>query len=444
MPRPAPAAAAAPAADGLAARRAALFLLHEVLAARRPLDEVLDDPASAGRLPSPGRDRAFARLLTATVLRRLGQIDALLDGLVVRPLPRAAAVVRDILRLGAAQVLFLGTPPHAAVATAVTLTETAGAARFKGLVNAVLRRLSRDGGALAGGQDAARLNTPDWLWEQWCQAFGAATARAIAEAHLREPSLDITVKRDPEDWARRLDAAVLPTGSLRRALGGAVADLPGYDDGAWWVQDAAAALPARLFGPVSGQRIADLCAAPGGKTAQLAAAGAQVTAVDLSGPRLARLQDNLVRLGLAAELVGADVRDWRPDQRFDGVLLDAPCTASGTIRRHPDIQWLKRPADASAMAALQAQLLARAADLVRPGGLLVWCTCSLLPEEGERQIERLLTGGSPFERAPVRPQEVGGLAEVVTPLGEVRTLPCHAADWGGLDGFHVARLRRPA
>ncbi|MEE8271765.1 MAG: transcription antitermination factor NusB [Alphaproteobacteria bacterium] len=425
---------------GLAARRAAFDLLRAVLAHKRRLDDAFEGAADVAALAP--RDRAFVRLLVATALRRLGQLDALIRHALDRRLPRQAVASRDVLRLGLSQLLFLGTPPYAAIGTSVALVEAVGLGRFKGLVNAVLRRLAREGPAVLAAQDAARLNTPDWLWDAWSGTYGEDVARAIADAHLAEPPLDITVKDDAAEWAERLDATVLPTGALRRTGGGAVDGLPGFAAGAWWVQDAAAALPARLLGDPAGRRVADLCAAPGGKTAQLAAAGARVTAVDRSTKRLDRLRANLARLDLAAECVVADAAGWRPDVPFDAVLLDAPCSATGTIRRHPDIPWLKTADDVARMVEAQARLLAHAVDLVRPGGVLVWCTCSLQPEEGEAQIDRLLAGGAPVARQAIEAAEVGGLAEIVTARGEVRSLPCHAAAWGGLDGFHIARLRR--
>jgi len=447
---------------GLAARRLALELLRAVLHRRRPLDEAIDAaPATApDGAPLAARDRAFARALAATTLRRLGEIDALIAAVVDRPLPRRAVGVRDILRLGLAQILMLGTPPHAAVATSVDLAAAVGLPGYKGLVNAVLRRLAREGAGRLAELDGAALNTPDWLWSSWTKAYGESTARAIAAAHLAEPPLDLTVRGDPAVWARRLDGVVLPTGTVRRTGGGPVADLPGFAAGDWWVQAAAAALPVRLMGDVAGLRVADLCAAPGGKTAQLAAAGAAVTAVDRSAARLERLADNLTRLGLVAERVVADAAVWQPDAPFDAVLVDAPCTATGTIRRHPDIARLKTADDVAPLAALQRRLLTRAVELVRPGGTIVWCTCSLQPQEGAVHVDALRDRGAPVERVPVDPEEIGGLAEAVTRQGDVRTLPCHAAGWtvpaaeeaaggrppvpGGLDGFFIARLRRTA
>ncbi len=429
-------------AAGLPARQAALGLLRAVLVHARPLEETFEQDADITALAP--RDRAFARLLVATVLRRLGQLDALITASLAHRLPRRAVGVRDVLRLGAAQLLCLDTPPHAAVATAVALAEADGLAGYKGLVNAVLRRLGREGPARFAAQDAARLNTPDWLWQAWTAAHGEATTRAIAAAHLDEAPLDLSVKAEPAAWADRLAATLLPTGTLRRPSGGLVTELPGHAGGAWWVQDAGAALPARLFGDVAGLPVADLCAAPGGKTAQLAAAGARVTAIDRSAGRLALVRGNLDRLGLDAELIAADAADWRPATPFPAVLLDAPCTSTGTIRRHPDIQRLKGPGDVAALAGVQARLLAHAGTLTAPGGLLVYCTCSLQPEEGRRQVEAFLAAGAPFRREPIDAAEIGGLAEAVRPDGDVQTLPCHAAAWGGVDGFYICRLRRVA
>ncbi len=421
-------------------RHLALDVLAAVLRDKRPLVEAFGaHPALAGL---DLRDRALARHIATTVVRRLGQIDALIDHCLERPLNRHAWPVRDVLRAGVCQLLFLGTRPHAAVDTAVRLTGERGHEGLKGLVNAVLRRLGAAGPGLVKAQDAARLNTPDWLWRAWESAYGAATCRRIAEAHLDEAPLDITVKADAPLWAERLQATRLPTGSLRRAAGGTPAGLPGFDEGAWWVQDAAAALPARLLGDVAGRRVIELGAAPGGKTAQLAAAGARVTAVDRSPRRLEMLRANLDRLGLQVDIVCADALDWRPREAADAVLLDAPCTATGTLRRHPDVAYLKRPRDVAALAALQPRLLAAAARMTRPGGILVYCACSLQPEEGPATVAAGLAAGTPAEPMPIAPPEVGGLSELVDAHGCLRTLPCHLAGEGGMDGFFAARLRR--
>ncbi len=424
-------------------RALARDLLRAVLRERQPLDEAWAATKTLARLEP--RDRAFARLLTATVLRRLGQIDALIAQCLDHPLKARHGDVRDLLRLGTAQLVFLGTPAHAAVSTTLDLAVGQEVAGYKGLLNAVLRRMAREGASLAAAQDVARLNTKKWLWDSWRAAYGEAGARAITEMHLREPPLDITARDEAarDDWAEALGAAVLPTGSLRLPPGsGEVTKLPGYGEGAWWVQDAAAALPARLLGEIRGKRVLDLCAAPGGKSAQLAAAGAQVTALDISAERLTRLKENLARLSLSAETVTADARDWRPEQAFEAVLLDAPCSATGTLRRHPDIAHLKGAKEVAKLTALQDRLLANAVHMLAPGGVLVYAVCSLQPEEGPARIAALMAGGVALERLPVQAEELGGPSDLVTPQGELRSLPCHLAESGGLDGFYACRLRR--
>lgn len=424
----------------LDSRSVALDLLDAVLVRKRLLDVAMVEHGGFSHLQE--RDRAFVRLLVATVLRRLGQVDSLLSRCLDRKLPSKAGRVQDVLRIGAVQLLFLNTPPHAAIATAVDLVKNSPLAGFAKLVNAVLRRLDREGHDWLKNQDEARLNTPDWLWQSWCDSYGETTARAIAQAHLRETPLDITVASDAQGWAERLEAVLTPTGSLRRPAGGDVTALPGFDQGVWWVQDMAAALPARLLGDVRGKRVADLCAAPGGKALQLAAAGATVTAIDRSAKRLQRFQQNLRRLGLHAEIVEADVAAWRPAAPFDAVLLDAPCTATGTLRRHPDGLRLKGPGDVAALADQQTALLRAATEMVKPGGILVYCVCSLEPQEGAAQVERLLANDSRLARHPIRAEEVGGLAQLISAQGDLRTLPCHLAESGGMDGFFAARLRR--
>ncbi|MGE0746849.1 MAG: RsmB/NOP family class I SAM-dependent RNA methyltransferase, partial [Rhodospirillales bacterium] len=405
-------ATAAPLPAGVAARSVALDLLQAVVRRGEALDDALS--AAAGFAQLAVRDRAFVRLIVATGLRRLGQIDALIAHCVPRPLPARAAAAHDALRLAIAQLLFLRMPAHAVVDTAVALAAARGAAAQKGLVNAVLRRLTREGDGMVAGQDAPRLNTPDWLWTAWTTSFGGDTAHAIAAVHLAEPPLDLTCPADAADWATRLGAAALPTGTLRLAETAPVESLPGFAEGAWWVQDAAAALPARILaaafpGGIVGRRIADLCAAPGGKAAQLAAAGARVTAVDRSPARLARVGANLARLRLAAEVVTADAAAWTPPEAFDAVLLDAPCSGTGTLRRHPDIARLKRPSDVSRLAGVQAALLQNAGRMVAPGGVLVYGVCSLQDAEGPDRVAAFLAANPDFMRDAVRPDAIGGL-----------------------------------
>jgi 16S rRNA (cytosine967-C5)-methyltransferase len=312
------------------------------------------------------------------------------------------------------------------------------------LINAVLRRLAAEGLRLVDRQDAARLNTPDWLWDSWTAEYGATEARAIAEIHLMHPPLDLTL-RSAADGDRLVDALParrLPTGSLRVWHAGPVAELAGYSEGEWWVQDAAASLPTTLLGDVRGRQVLDLCAAPGGKTAQLAAAGARVIAVDRSEKRLRRLQENLGRLSLDVETVIADVATWRPPEPADLILLDVPCSATGTIRRHPDIPRLKAEAEIPKFAKAQARLLAAAAEMLAPDGLLVYCACSLQPEECSQVVDSLIAQGLPLRRAPLDRGDVCECDLFLTSAGDMRTLPSHLAESGGLDGFYAARLRR--
>jgi len=434
-------------APGLASRRVAIEILEGVLRRRRPLDEQLDGPqAHRGLALLSDRDRALVRKLLGTALRRLGSLRTLLESALDRGLPADAPRLDAVLLIGAAQILWLEVPDHAAVDLAVRLVQAdRRSARYAGLVNAVLRRLARDGAGMLAGLDVIALDTPAWLMTRWTRHYGASTARAIAAMHAIEPALDLSVKTDVATWAARLDGRVLPTGTVRTLAPGRITAMPGYAEGAWWVQDAAAALPARLLDDVRGRRIVDLCAAPGGKTAQLTALGAHVTAVDRAPARLARLRENLARLDLEAETIAADVTEWQGGP-FDAVLLDAPCMSTGTIRRHPDIPWLKQAKDIEPLVELQRRLLDRAAALLGPGGTLVYCTCSLEPEENEAQIAGLLARNSALRRRPIAPEELAGLAELVSPAGDLRTLPCHLADpdphWAGLDGFYAARLER--
>ena len=436
-----------PEVPGLAARRIAADILDGVLRRKIALDEQL-----SGRAAHPGlasladRDRALMRRLAATVLRRLGTLRHLLGSFLDKGFPADAPRAETILLIGAAQILWLEVPDHAAVDLSVRLAQAdRRAARYAGLINAVLRRVAQSRSAPLA--DQATRDTPQWLLAHWTEHYGADTARAIAAANGHEPALDLTVKSEPESWAEHLHGRVLPMGTVRTLAQGAISLLPGFREGAWWVQDAAASLPARLLGDVRGKAVVDLCAAPGGKTAQLALAGASVIAVDRSPARLNRLRENLVRLELQAETIAADALEWQGGP-FDAVLLDAPCSATGTIRRHPDIPWLKSETDIATLTSLQQRLLDRAIDLLKPGATLVYCVCSLEPEESEAQIAALLARDARVARAPVAAQEVAGHAEFLNPDGDLRTLPQQLPDpdprWGGLDGFYAARLIRKA
>ncbi len=412
-----------------------------MLRRKLPLDEAL--ATAAAGLSLEARDRAFLRQLATTTLRHLGVIDKVLASRLTRPGDLPAPTL-DALRLGAAQLLLLDTPAHAAVDGAVASVPSRFGSAQRGVVNAVLRRIASDGPKALNALDADRLTLPPWLWNRLNDAWGEPVARAAAAAMRTEPPLDITLRSiDPADWPERLNAIRLPDGSLRRASDGRIEALSGFDDGAWWIQDAAAAMPARLLGEIAGSRVADLCAAPGGKTAQLLSAGADVTAVDRSATRLERLKQNMDRLGFKPRIIAADAARWRPETPFDAILLDAPCSATGTLRRHPDVAWTKEPSDLTSLTALQDRLLSAAVEMLRPGGVLVYCTCSLLPEEGEARIAALIATGAAIERMPIAPHEVSE-SGFITPLGDLRTLPQHWPEHGGLDGFYAARLRRIA
>lgn len=412
-------------AGSLEPRRAALRLLAQVTREGRMLSDAKDlDGAIAAR----------ALRLAGLALRHLGRADALINARTERrPHPR----VQDILRLALAEIFEDGAAPHGVVNDAVALARMAQkTAKQGGLVNALLRQITVEDWAQA---PAPRL--PGWLRGPMAKAWGKTRVPAIEAAHLAGAPLDLTVAKDAGSWAEKLGADMLPTGSLRLA-GGQVSGLPGYADGAWWVQDAAAAVPVRLLGDVTGMRVLDLCAAPGGKTMQLAAAGANVTALDLSEARLKRLRQNLARTGLSAEIIAADILEWEPEITFDAVLLDAPCSASGTIRRHPDLPYLRGGQDVEALTRLQYRMLDRALGWVRPGGALIYCTCSLLPVEGEHQIKAAL-GRHPDLSAEAPEPEEFGLPDAARSAHGLRLLPDMWAERGGLDGFYMARLRVP-
>ena len=429
---------------GLAARVAAARAIAEALTSSRPLDERLAADSTQQRGGLDPRDRALARSIATVALRRLGTLRKALAQRLEKGMPRRGGTLEWTLIVAAAQILFLDTPDHAAVDLAVKAARAeAASAPFAALANAVLRAIARDRDAILMSSDPLDDDTPGWLAQRWRSAYGESVVRAIAAAHRAEPTLDLSVKSDASGWAERLGGIVLPTGSVRLDTHAPVTELEGYADGEWWVQDAAAALPARLLRPRPGMRVADLCAAPGGKAAELATAGADLTAVDRSAERLKLLAANFERLRLTCEIAVAEALafDAAP---FDAVLLDAPCSATGTIRRHPDVAWIKRPGDLPPLVKLQAELLDKAITLTRPGGAIVYCVCSLEPEEGEAQIAAALRRNPDVRRQAVALEEIGGLAECLTPAGDLRTLPCHL--WGdnprrsGLDGFFAARL----
>ena len=420
-------------------RMIALDALMACLVEGKPLDETLERDRRMAALEK--RDRALAYAITAEVCRRRGQIDALIKGCLQKPLPAKAMLARMILRMGVAQLMFMDLAPHAAVSTAVDLARVRVNA-FSSLVNAVLRRLQREGENWIAEQNGPRLNAPNWLLESWTRAYGEQTALAIAAAHMERAPLDLSVASDAAGWAAKLDARLLPTGGLRRVQSSPIEDMPGFGGGGWWVQDGAASLPVRLLGDVRGLHVVDLCAAPGGKTAQLVAAGARVTAVDLSEKRLERLRQNMWRQKFEVETAVGDAVSWQPDTPPDAVLLDSPCSGTGTIRRHPDIAWTKSQEDVTRLAYLQARMIDHALSIVKPGGIVVCAVCSLQPEEGAEQFRALMAKNTDITHLPVHPDEISGLAEAIDADGNLRTLPSLWPELGGMDGFHAMRLRR--
>ncbi len=413
---------------GVPARRAALRLLDAVLRQGLPLEAALDRATSG---IDRADDRALAHAIAAETLRRLPDLDALIDSATARPLPDDAKA-RSALRIALVQTLALGTPAHAAISTVLPLVD--GGPRK--LVHGVFGTLSRQGATLP---EIPTL--PDPVAIRWHAAWGDDAIEGAEHAIAAPPPLDLVIA-DPattDEWAEKLSGVSLMPGHVRLA-GGHVPELPGFEEGVWWVQDIAASLPARLIGRGTGVAL-DLCAAPGGKTMQLASAGWRVTSVDSAESRLARLHDNLARTKLSADVITADVLKWSPPAPADAVLLDAPCSATGIFRRHPDVLHRIRPSQISEMAALQEKMLARAADWVRPGGLLVYATCSLEPAEGEKQLKRFLGTRGDYAIDPIRQEELpDGLTAHAE--GYLRTLPGALADQGGCDGFFMARMRR--
>lgn len=434
-----------PPAEMLAARRVALKIIHAVFLKKQNLDQAFDETYEFSQLPH--RDRAFVKMMVTTLIRRLGQVDDLIKRALTRPdQPLNPPILETVLRMGAVQLMFMHVPDHAAVNTSVQLVEAEGHSRMKGFVNAILRRIAADGVQWMTRQDAARLNTPEWLLQQWIKDYGLKTTIDIANANVIEPALDITVKNKDHlvQWAETLGGEILPTQSVRLVNAKLVQDLPGFHDGLWWVQDTAASLPARLLGNIQGQYVLDLCAAPGGKTAQLAAQGADVLSLDRSAKRVLRLQENMRRLHLDDKVKTeiADAAVWKPKHKVNYILLDAPCSATGTIRRNPDVPWMKHAEDVHSLMDLQARLLLNASDMLEQGGIMVYCTCSLQKDEGEYQIDKLLMTRPDMARLPIAPHEIGGLTESITVQGDVRIFPHTLGKQGGMDGFFIARLQK--
>ena len=445
-----PGVVAGPAKPGFQVRAAAAKILAAVVDRKLSLDGALDNEHGnpAYKALNEG-DRALVRAILNATLRHLPRIDAAISGLLESPLPEGARALHHVLAIAAAQILYLDVPDHAAVDLAVEQSnQDPRNRRFAKLVNAVLRRLGRE-----KDQILAEIATipvmPEWFLQRLEKAYGKERAQSISESQLEPAAIDLTVKADAQRWAERLGGFALPTGGVRlAAFEGSIPSLEGFSEGDWWVQDAAASIPAQLFGDLTGKRVADLCAAPGGKTAQLVLAGGDVTAVEQSENRIKRLRANLDRLGLKAETVASDLTKYEPAELFDAILLDAPCSSTGTTRRHPDVLWAKGPEDIAKLAALQERLLRHAITLLKPDGTIVFSNCSLDPAEGEDVVARVLSDTPSVERAAVDPERWPGLEAAISALGEFRTTPdmleVPAGFAGGLDGFYAVVMRRVA
>jgi 16S rRNA (cytosine967-C5)-methyltransferase len=424
--------------NSLTSRRLAAFAVKEVMENRQPLEQVLAGQPDYRALE--GRDRAFVRLIAATTFRRMGQIDAALKPFVRQ---RPTKLVYAALQTAAAQILFLGTPAHAAVGETVAMLKSRGSSKgFANMANAVLRNVVEKGPNLAGAQPP-KVNIPGWIRGEWERAYGRQAGRKMSAQLMKDPVLDISVKSDVDAWAAKLGGDVMGKSSVRLSKIGDVTALEGFESGEWWAQDLAATLPVELLGDIKGLRVLDMCAAPGGKTMQLAARGAIVTALDKSEGRLERVNENLKRTKLSAEVICADALEWTPeDTLYDVVLLDAPCSATGTFRRHPDVLYNRSPKDVANLVRLQDKLLAKAATLVRPGGTLLYCTCSLMPKEGQPRIDKFLQIVPDFRLNPILEVEGLVLPQDAFSDGSLRSLPYHLADQGGMDGFFIAQLVR--
>lgn len=427
-----------PDTNALTSRRVAAFAVKEVLENNNPLEQVLAGQEDYQSLEP--RDRAFARLIAATTFRRMGQIDAALKPFVRQ---RPTKLVYAALQTATAQLLYLRTPPHAAVGETVAMLKSRGSSKgFANMANAVLRNVVDQGPKFAGAQPP-KVNIPGWLRGEWERVYGRQAGRKMAVQLMKDPILDLSVKSDAAGWAKKLGGTQIGAETVRLDKIGDVTALEGFDDGEWWAQDVAASLPVQILGDVKGKRVLDLCAAPGGKTLQLAAKGAIVTALDKSEGRLKRLEQNLKRTKLSAEIICADALEWTPEQAdFDIVLLDAPCSATGTFRRHPDVLYNKTPKDVANLVRLQDKLLPKAAEFVRPEGTLLYCTCSLQPVEGQARVDKFLQNLPDFRLIPILNVPSLALPQEAFSEGSLRSLPYYLEDKGGMDGFFIARLER--
>lgn len=433
-----------PLKPGLEARIAASRILAAVIDRKTSLDGMLDaEHGNPAFLPLNDADRSLVKAILQSALRHLPRIEAIIGELLDTPLPDGARSLHHLLLVAAAQMLYLDVPDHSAVDLAVEQANgDPRSRRFSKLVNAILRRIGREKAELLAAVDDLPC-MPDWFMARLTAVYGEQQALAIAASQLEPPTIDLTVKSDAAGWATRLGGEVLPTGSVRlERFRGSVTALEGFDEGAWWVQDAAAAIPAKLFGDLTGKRVADLCAAPGGKTAQLVLAGGDVLAVEQSRSRLKRLESNLQRLGLSVEICCANLLDLDETEAFDAILLDTPCSSTGTTRRHPDVLWTKNAADIAKLAELQEKLLRHAVTLLKPGGRLVFSNCSIDPSEGEEVVARVLAEIPDLRLQPIDAADWPGLEAAITDKGEFRTTPDMLREIGGLDGFYAAVIAK--
>jgi 16S rRNA (cytosine967-C5)-methyltransferase len=427
----------------LLSRKAVFLILEKALNENNTLESSFENVVERFAHNLSAQDRRFIRHLTTTILRRLGQLDGIINRCTKKKLTDKQLPVRHVLRMGIAQLIFMDVPAHAAVNTSVSLMDKVvnkNLGYLKNSVNAILRNVDRERDFLIRKFNNTRLNIPHWMRDSWDQRFGQPVVKEILSAMLGEPPLDIVLKPelDEREWAQKLKGETLPTGGIRLYKAGKINELEGFDEGAWWVQDIAATLPVKLMNSKHGDVVLDLCAAPGGKAAQSAAKGARVIAVDASENRLRRLQENMDRLNFEVDVVQSDILKYQPDHKFDYIILDAPCSSTGTIRRHPEILHSRSPSDVKDMIDIQVKMLDHASSLLNPGGILIYSVCSMESGEGPDQIKALLERDGSLKREKITKQELSEFEQAILETGDVQTLPHYYE--GGMDGFFISRM----
>lgn len=393
----------------------------------------------AGKHNLSERDHSLIRMILMTSLRRRGDLEFILSSYLKKPKKKLKINIKAVLIIGAAQIIFMRVPNHAAVSTSVDLCK-GDILYWKSLCNAILRKIAENSEILIKNIMDKNLNTPDWLWKKLISQYGPNIAKKISDSHLNEPPLDLAVKNNPEYWAKKLNGIIIAENAVRLYKSTPIKQIDSFDKGLWWVQDAAAQLPCHFLGEIAGKSVIDLCAAPGGKTAQLAAAGANVTAVEISPDRAEELKNNLLRLKLLSRvnIVVKNILDWRPNHKADAVLLDAPCSSSGTIRRHPDIPWRKTEEDIKKLSDMQKNMLLAALQMAYPNAPIIYAVCSLHKEEGEDIVEFACKNGAKLDK--IKNNELTSIPEAITQEGWVKTLPYMLKSKGGIDGFFIARF----